>query len=90
MPGNLTLTSGTLTTGTLAAQGNISIATAFTGGTTTLLINGSTPQTWSGFGTLSRAARPTLVNINKSTSILTITGSLRTTATGLSPPSAAA
>ena len=78
VPGNLTLTSGTLTTGTLAAQGNISIATAFTGGTTTLLINGTTPQTWSGS---ANGAADTLlvVNINDPTSTLTITASLRTT-----------
>ena len=78
VPGNLTLTSGTLTTGTLAAQGNISIATAFTGGTTTLLINGSSPQTWSGS---ANGAADTLlvVNINNPASTLTLTAGLRTT-----------
>ena len=78
VPGTLTLTSGTLTTGTLAAQGNITIATAFTGGTTTLLINGTTPQTWSGSSN-GAADTLTLVDINNPTSTLTITASLRTT-----------
>jgi len=61
--GTLTLTSGAVNTGTLAAQGDISIAAAYTGGTATLLINGTVPQTWSGS---SNGGADTLnvVNIN--------------------------
>ena len=77
VPGTLTLTSGTLTTGTLAAQGNINIATAFTGGTTTLLINGTTPQTLQGFQSSLAGGLPN-VDINKTSGLMTISGTLRT------------
>ena len=49
--GSLTLTDGTITTGTVAAQGDLSQASTFDGGTGTLLINGSAGQTFTGSAT---------------------------------------
>ncbi|MDP9468964.1 MAG: autotransporter adhesin family protein, partial [Chloroflexota bacterium] len=75
--GTLTLAGGTVNTGTIAAQGSIDTQAGFAGGTTILLINGTTPQTWS--GTAGGATDLLPVNINNPASTLTITASLRTT-----------
>ena len=57
--GLLTLTSGTVATGTLAAQGDVTAASGFTGGTGTLLINGGGAQAWSG-GAIATSDLPIL------------------------------
>jgi hypothetical protein len=75
--GTLTMTSGSLSTGTLAAQGSISTAGGFTGGTATLLINGAGAQLWTG-GAIATSNLP-IVIINKPGGTLTMTGTLRTT-----------
>ncbi len=74
--GSLTLTAGAVNTGTIAAQGDISVASTFGGGTGTLLINGAAAQAWSGGGATSDLP---LVNINKGGGTLTMTGTHRTT-----------
>jgi len=75
--GTLTLTSGVVNAGTLAAQGDIASATGFTGGTTTLLVNGAGAQLWS--GAASATSDLPILNFNKPGGTLTITGALRTT-----------
>ena len=50
-PGALTLTDGNINTGTVAAQGSISQASTFDGGTGTLLIDGTADQTFTGAAT---------------------------------------
>jgi hypothetical protein len=76
--GNLNLFSGSLSTGTLAAQGNIDAQIGFTGGGTgTLLINGAGAQTFTGFHTTAAGSLPN-VDINKPGGTLTIAGTLRT------------
>ena len=75
--GTLTMTAGALSTGTLAAQGDIATASGFTGGTATLLINGSAAQLWS--GAASATSNLPIVNISKPGGALTMTGTFRTT-----------
>ncbi len=75
--GALTLTAGSVNTGTLAAQGDIATASGFTGGTATLLIDGSGAQLWTG-AAIATSNLP-IVNINKPGGTLTMTGTLRTT-----------
>ncbi len=65
-------------TGTLAAQGAISQASTTTGGTATLLINGSAAQTLTGAATTAAGALP-LVVINKPSGTLILAGTIRTT-----------
>ncbi len=65
-------------TGTLAAQGAISQASTTTGGTATLLINGSAAQTLTGAATTAAGALP-LVVINKPSGMLILAGTIRTT-----------
>ncbi len=87
VPGNLNLFSGALAqaaaTGTLAAQGAITVQAGFTGNSTaTLLINGAADQTMTGFHTVGSGDLPAVV-INKPSGSLTLgtsgTGILRTT-----------
>ena len=75
--GTLSLTDGQVNTGTLAAQGNILVASTFDGGSGTLLINGSGAQAWS--DVFGAAASLPVVNINKPSGTLTMSGSFRTT-----------
>ncbi|HLE58275.1 MAG TPA: hypothetical protein VJA85_01370 [Candidatus Limnocylindria bacterium] len=76
--GTLTLTGGAVNTGTLAAQGDIAAASAFTGGgTATLLINGGGAQAFSD-AALATSNLP-LVNIDKPSGTLTLSGTFRTT-----------
>jgi hypothetical protein len=76
--GMVTLTSGSLSTGTLAAQADISSAVGYTGGgTATLLINGAGAQTLTGFHTTAAGSMPN-VNINKGSGTLTLAGTIRT------------
>ena len=77
--GPLNLVSGSLSgTGTMAAQSNIDAQVTFTGGgTATLLINGTGPQTLNGLHTALAGSMPNVV-INKTSGALTITGTLRT------------
>ena len=76
--GVLSLTDGSINTGTVAAQGAISQATTFDGGTGTLLINGAGAQTFSGAATTTAGDIPALV-INKPSGTLTLAGTIRTT-----------
>src|SRR3990172_6697100 len=75
--GALTLTNGTLNTGTLQAQGNLSQASTYDGGTASLLINGSAAQTFTGSATSTAGALPNLV-IDKPSGTLTLAGTIRT------------
>ncbi|TME13078.1 MAG: hypothetical protein E6I65_01945 [Chloroflexi bacterium] len=77
--GSTTLTSGALNgAGSLAAQGAISQASTYTGGTATLLINGSGAQTFTGAATTAAGNLPLLV-INKPSGTLSLAGTIRTT-----------
>jgi len=74
----------TINTGTIAAQGNITVADSFDYGqdethnsTATLLINGTGTQVFSGSATQTAGNLPK-VNINKASGALTISGTLRT------------
>ncbi|MGZ6379047.1 MAG: hypothetical protein ACXWO2_10920, partial [Candidatus Limnocylindrales bacterium] len=75
--GALTLTGGSINTGTVAAQGAISQASTFGGGTGTLLINGAGAQTFTGAATIGAGALPLLV-VNKPSGTLTLAGTIRT------------
>jgi hypothetical protein len=75
--GALTLTAGSVNTGTLGAQGDIATASGFTGGTATLLVSGSGAQLWTG-AAIATSNLP-IVNINKPGGTLTMTGTFRTT-----------
>jgi len=76
--GALSLTAGSLNgSGSLAAQDSISQAPTFAGGSASLLLNGSGPQTLSGAATLSAGNLPPLV-INKPSGTLSLAGTLRT------------
>src|SRR5439155_569807 len=75
--GLLTLADGSIGTGTLAAQGAISQAAAFDGGTGTLLVNGTAGQTFTGAATTAAGQLPLLV-INKPSGTLTLAGTIRT------------
>src|SRR4029079_11554303 len=74
-----TLADGSIGTGTLAAQGNVSQASAFDGGTGTLLFNGAGAQTFTGAATTA-AGLPSNVTINKPSGTLTLAGTIRTAA----------
>ena len=76
--GSLTLTAGAINTGTVEAQGSVSQASTFGGGTATLLIDGAGAQTLSGAAT-SVAGNIPLLNINKTSGTLTLAGTIRTT-----------
>src|SRR3990172_9998516 len=75
--GALTLTNGTLNTGTLQAQGNLSQAATYDGGTASLLINGAAAQTFTGSATSTAGQLPNLV-IDKPSGTLTLAGTIRT------------
>ena len=75
--GTLTLTAGNINTGTVAAQGDISQALAYGGGTGTLLINGAGAQALTGASTTASGNLPNLV-INKPSGTLTLLGTIRT------------
>ena len=75
--GTLTLTAGNINTGTVAAQGDISQALAYGGGTGTLLINGAGAQALTGASTTASGNLPLLV-INKPSGTLTLAGTIRT------------
>src|SRR4029079_3744638 len=74
-----TLADGSIGTGTLAAQGNVSQASAFDGGTGTLLFNGAGAQTFTGAATTA-AGLLSNVTINKPSGTLTLAGKIRTAA----------
>ena len=77
--GVTTLTAGTLNgTGTLEAQGNLTVASGFTGGTATLLVDGAGAQTFTGAATTAAGNLPLFV-INKASGTLTLAGTIRTT-----------
>ncbi|MGH2489062.1 MAG: beta strand repeat-containing protein, partial [Candidatus Limnocylindria bacterium] len=76
--GSVTLFSGSLNTGTLAAQGDIFARIGFTGGgTATLRINGTGAQTFDGDHTSATGALPNVV-IDKPAGTLTLLDILRT------------
>ncbi|HEY7738314.1 MAG TPA: hypothetical protein VIC63_04710 [Candidatus Limnocylindria bacterium] len=75
--GLLTLDDGTLTTGTVAAQNNVTQAATFDGGSTTLLFDGTGAQTFTGSATTAAGALPVVV-INKPSGTLTLVGTIRT------------
>ncbi|MEX1997858.1 MAG: beta-propeller fold lactonase family protein [Candidatus Andersenbacteria bacterium] len=85
--GTLTLTDGSINqttipaTGSIAAQGNITQASTFDGGTGRLEITGSAAQTFTGNATTSAGNLPDL-EIDKSAETLTLTGTIRTTGQG--------
>ncbi len=67
-----------INTGTIAAQGNITVAdTLQYGGTATILINGTGDQTFTGAGSSSAGNIPD-VNINKSSGTLTLSSTIFT------------
>ena len=76
MGGSLTLTAGSLNTGTVAAQGPISQASTYGGGTGTLLINGTAAQTFTGAATAAAGNLPRVV-IDKASGTLSLVGTLR-------------
>ncbi len=76
--GSLTLTAGAINTGTVEAQGSITQASTFGGGTGTLLIDGGGAQTLTGAATTAAGNIP-LLNINKASGTLTLAGTIRTT-----------
>ena len=76
--GTLTLTAGAINTGTVEAQGAITQASTFAGGTGTLLIDGAGAQTLTGAATTATGVLP-LVTINKASGTLTLAGTIRTT-----------
>ena len=75
--GTLTLTAGSINTGTVAAQGSVSQALGYGGGTGTLLINGPGAQTLTGASTTASGNLPNLV-IDKPSGTLTLAGTIRT------------
>ncbi len=75
--GTLTLTDGTITTGTVAAQGDLSQASTFDGGTGTLRIDGAGAQVLTGSALLTAGTLPLLV-IDKPAGTLTLAGIIRT------------
>ncbi len=75
--GALTLTDGNINTGTVAAQGSISQASTFDGGTGTLLINGAGAQTFTGAATTAAGDLPP-IQISKPSGTLTLAGTIRT------------
>src|SRR4029079_7518471 len=77
--GLLTLADGSIGTRTRPAQGAISEASAFDGGTGTLLINGAGAQTFTGAATTAVGLLSN-VNINKRPGTLTLAGTIRTAA----------
>jgi len=67
-----------INTGTIAAQGNITIADSYTyRGSATILINGTGDQTFTGNGTSGSGAMPK-ININKNSGTLSLSGTIRT------------
>ena len=76
--GTLTLTDGTITTGTVAAQGDLSQASTFDGGSGTLRIDGAGAQVFTGSALLTTGTLPLLV-IDKPAGTLTLAGIIRTT-----------
>ena len=77
--GALVLTAGSLNgTGTLEAQGSISQASTFGGGTATLLIDGTADQTLTGTATTTAGGLPVVI-IAKPSGTLTLAGTIRTT-----------
>jgi len=75
--GTLTLTDGTVNTGTIIAQGNITLNQNFDGGTTSLNITGGNNQTLTGGGSAT-AGDFLLVTINKTGGTLTLASTIRT------------
>ena len=76
--GNLSLTDGSINTGTVSAQGNISQASTFDGGTGLLSIDGNGAQTFTGSATTTAGTLPA-TNVNKPAGTLTLSGTIRTT-----------
>ena len=75
--GLLSLSAGTINTGTVAAQADVSQVLAYGGGTGTLLINGPGAQTLTGASTTASGNLPLLV-INKPSGTLSLAGTIRT------------
>lgn len=75
--GTTALTTGKLNTGTLEAQGALSAASTFNGGTGSLLIDGGSAQTFTGTQTSSAGDLPN-TTISGSGTAVTLSGSLRT------------
>ena len=75
--GTLTLTDGTLDGGTLSAQGNLTQAAAFDGGSATLRIDGAGAQTFTGSAGLNAGQLPALI-IDKPAGTLSLAGTIRT------------
>jgi len=75
--GTLTLTDGSVNSGTINAIGNISLGSAFDGGSTVLNINGTGNQTFNGTCTLT-SGRFLPLDINKTSGVLTLSGTIRT------------
>ncbi len=76
--GSLTLSAGNLNTGTVAAQGDVSVAAGYGGGSGTLLVNGSGAQSLTDAATTAAGNIP-ILNINKPSGTLTLSGTIRTT-----------
>ena len=76
--GLLTLTAGSIVTGTVAAQGDVSVALGYGGGSGTLLISGGGAQTLTDAATSASGNLPNFV-INKPSGTLTLAGTIRTT-----------
>ncbi len=76
--GLLSLTAGSLNTGTVAALADVSQALGYGGGSGTLLIDGAGAQTLTGASTTASGSLPALV-INKPSGTLTLAGTIRTT-----------
>ena len=75
--GTLTLTDGSIATGTVAALGAISQASTFDGGSGTLLVVGTADQTFTGAATTAAGTLPAVV-IDKPAGTLTLAGTIRT------------
>ncbi len=75
--GLLTLTAGSIVTGTVAAQGDVSVALGYGGGSGTLLVSGAGAQTLTDAATSASGNLPNLV-INKPSGTLTLAGTIRT------------
>ena len=76
--GTLTLTDGSINTGTVAAQGNITQATTFDGGTGKIIIDGTGSQTFTGGGSAVAGTLPN-IEINNSGGTLNLSSTIRTT-----------
>ena len=76
--GSLTLSAGNLNTGTVAGQGDVSVAAGYGGGSGTLLVNGSGAQSLTDAATTAAGNIP-ILNINKPSGTLTLSGTIRTT-----------